>query len=151
MIDYDKTIEEFFNSVVEYMTQRMAKVADTDELAQIKRNVQKVRSVVAGLPQTADYSVRYSKGIVIEPDGLCDKKTRDNRPFQAVAKVLFTLNRYYECKANGWSAAVDTEKQNLLIAIKNWYYVISKCPVKDFLFGFKSPAKFVVRVNQNQR
>ncbi len=154
MIDYDKTVEKFFESVKSYLSAATLKARDKDELNAIQINMRKVERVAAQPQIYASYASRLQDGLVIRPEGFMKSlSSADNRVFLAFKQVLTELEKLYQRRESmaGCGLYLQKEKANLLAAIKAWNYRTSTSKFKDFTFPFKSPESFAVHVKQNQK
>lgn len=150
MIDYEKTIKDFFASVDAYLTKSMRKADDGDELKAIAENQRNIRAIAAGLPKTAFYANQCAMGIVPTYFGFAKRTSNNNSVNLAFLSVMGAIEKYYNWAGqNGYG--LDRAKEELLSNIKEWNYAISDNFFKDIVFAFKSAKSFAARVGADNQ
>ncbi|MBR1380239.1 MAG: hypothetical protein IJ560_01485 [Alphaproteobacteria bacterium] len=138
MIDYDKTIDKFFDGVVQYLNSRVSRAKDTQELAKIRESI---KSFELARKNPREYCDVYKKYQELKVNGLL--RGQNNSVYIAVRDVLAAMDTYYKHEQYGYN---DDVKKALLEAIKKFNYTASSSVLKDFTFAFMSPSRFAVRV-----
>lgn len=152
MIDYDKTVEQFFNSVIEFLQMRADKSCDVDERNLIRRNIHRIRGIMFNPAENCDYAAQLRLGLVVQPDGFIRPGSRNNGIYRAYKGVEGAIDKYYSHKRQTLGYLARADSQDLLSAIKQWNYAKSTSLFKDFVFSFKSKESFAAKViNEKQR
>ncbi len=145
MIDYDKTLEEFFKQCIVYLEKRAKTAKDKYIQKDIFDAIWTVQTISDNPRQYADYNVRVKARL--ESHAVVDgfmAGTRDNSVFQLYSKVVWNMGNLY----SEYSWKREEAQKILLNAKKAIEYKNSTNLLKDFIFPFKSPEAFAVKVKQ---
>lgn len=151
MIDYDKTIDNFFGSVIALLQKRCETAKDKYDQQAIIENINIVRKIASNPAVYCDYDTQLKHDLVPQTDGFIPVGTYNNQLWLAFDSVVHIIAEFYDKKAHGLTYMTEDLKKSLLVAIKRWNYVKSTNLFKDFIYPFKSPMSFAVHVNTKQK
>ncbi len=134
MIDYNLTIQKFFDTAIQYLEKRASLAKDTDELEYIHKTLDYMHVVKQ---DPANY-YNYSKTMDTLYGFL---RGNDNSVLLAVRNVLYKISQLYDRPKD------EERKNDLLQAIKSFNYSISTNILRDFIYPFRSVKSFAVNVN----
>ncbi len=145
MIDYDKTLEKFFKQCIVYLEKRAKTAKDKYIQKDIFDAIWTVQTISDNPRQYADYNVRVKAGL--ESHAVVDgfmAGTRDNSAYLVYNRVLNIIPFLY----SQYSWEREKAQETLLNATKTMEYKNSTNFLKDFIWPFKSPEAFAVKVKQ---
>lgn len=149
MINYDKTIKEFFYSVDEFLTRRLQCCKDAAEKIRIQKNQENIRAVSAGLLDTALYGDQLRKHIVPNFFGFIFQNSHDSDAYISFIKVMSGIENYYFKKSNKNNPLLlEKAERELLESLKNWYIVKNNNIFKCVVLRLKKAQSFAVHVKQ---
>lgn len=144
MIDYDATLNKFFDLVIAYLEKRKKIAPDIDVLKKIQNTIAYVRMVAADPKRFADYDERVKVGMELHEAEAFMAGTTDNSAYVLYSRVLWALSDFYgEFEWNRGEA-----RKMLLKAKKAMEYKNSTNVLKDFYYPFLSPERFAEKVKQ---
>jgi len=151
MIDYDATLQSFFEYVIKYLDMRAARAHDKEEAEHIANARVKVQKLAANPKKYADYQARIADRVdPFDYDFLAafiPHGTRDNSALLVYSDVVASLSDFY----SEYDYARDKAHKTLLNKIKAMKYKTARGGMlKDFYYPFLSPSRFAVKV-QNQK
>lgn len=142
MIDYNATLQKFFDEVILFLEKRKSRAKDEVELKRIIDAMAEVRAVAANPKKYADYNARVNDGL--ERMHLADAfmpTPHDNTAYLIYNKVLWNMGKL--------DSQFDWERKEaetvLLGALKKMKYKNAGNILKDFYFPFVSPEKYAVK------
>ena len=142
MIDYDATLQKFFDEVVLFLEKRKSRASSEFEYNRIVDAIAEVRAVAANPTKYADYNARVKDGL--ERMDLVEAfmpNPHDNRTYLIYNKVLWNMEKLHS--RFDWERK-EAEKV-LLGALKQMKYKNASNILKDFYFPFVSPEKYAVK------
>lgn len=143
MINYDKTIEKFFESVLVFLDRRMANARRMSEFNEFQKAIGIVHELAAGFIKGHALQDLSSHEIAVVLRVLGIKNLDVCREF---CRVYLAIPRIH--------SANDVERisaqKDILMAVKNWDYLMSKNTLKKFYHLFLPQASFAVK-HDNQR
>ena len=148
MIDYDASLQKFFQLTIKYLQQRKKKAADKRDLKNIEMAIIAVEGVANDPKMFADYNKRVAAGI--EDGDVADGfigKSGDNSVYLVWAGVVSRLADL----ENDFDYTRQDAQKYLLNAIKTMSYKTSKNILKDFAYPFLPQKHFAVKSNENKR
>ena len=148
MIDYNATLQKFFDEVVLFLEKRKSHAKDEVEQKRIIDAMAEVRAVAANPKKYADYVARVKDGL--ERMDLVDAfmpTPRDNSAYLIYNKVLWNMAKLHS--QFDWERG---EAQKVLLnALKQMKYKNAGNILKDFYFPFVSPEKYAVKKDSKTR
>lgn len=148
MIDYNATLQKFFDEVVLFLEKRKSHAKDEVEQKRIIDAMAEVRAVAANPKKYADYDARVKDGL--ERMDLVDAfmpTPRDNSAYLIYNKVLWNMAKLHS--QFDWERG---EAQKVLLnALKQMKYKNAGNILKDFYFPFVSPEKYAVKKDSKTR
>ena len=148
MIDYNATLQKFFDEVVLFLEKRKSHAKDEVEQKLIIDAMAEVRAVAANPKKYADYDARVKDGL--ERMDLVDAfmpTPRDNSAYLIYNKVLWNMAKLHS--QFDWERG---EAQKVLLnALKQMKYKNAGNILKDFYFPFVSPEKYAVKKDSKTR
>ncbi|MBQ7289875.1 MAG: hypothetical protein IJW84_03195 [Alphaproteobacteria bacterium] len=148
MIDYNATLQKFFDEVVLFLEKRKSHAKDEVEQKCIIDAMAEVRAVAANPKKYADYDARVKDGL--ERMDLVDAfmpTPRDNSAYLIYNKVLWNMAKLHS--QFDWERG---EAQKVLLnALKQMKYKNASNVLKDFYFPFVSPEKYAVKKDSKTR
>ncbi len=144
-VDWDATVAKFFTSVenalkanFEHWQHKTGKKFP-EQAQEFYRAFAQLRAIAANPRKYADYAARVKENLLISPNVFIPYGTQDNTIYLAYMHVMRVLDSFYK------NEKFDFEQHDLLVAIKEWNYVVSKNKFKDLYFGFLSPKYFATK------
>lgn len=148
MIDYNATLQKFFDEVVLFLEKRKSHAKDEVEQKRIIDAMAEVRAVAANPKKYADYDARVKDGL--ERMDLVDAfmpTPRDNSAYLIYNKVLWNMAKLHS--QFDWERG---EAQKVLLnALKQMKYKNAPNVLKNFYFPFVSPEKYAVKKDSKTR
>ena len=148
MIDYNATLQKFFDEVVLFLEKRKSHAKDEVEQKRIIDAMAVVRAVAANPKKYADYDARVKDGL--ERMDLADAfmpTPRDNSAYLIYNKVLWNMAKLHS--QFDWERG--KAQKVLLNALKQMKYKNATNILKDFYFPFVSPEKYAVKKDSKTR
>lgn len=146
MIDYDATLQKFFQEILLFLNKRMERAKDKHEVICIMNTADIVRKVASNPVKYADYNARVADKLVEDARAFMPNSS-DNSAFMIYQHVLNSmgkLNSPYE-----WER---TEAQKVLLdMLKRIKYKNASSVFKDFYFPFVSATRFAIQQGQKQK
>lgn len=145
MIDYDKTLEKFFKQCIVYLEKRAKTAKDKYIQQDIFDAIWTVQTISENPRRYADYNTRVKAGL--ETHNVVDgfmAGTKDNTAYLVYNRVLNVISSLY----SQYSWEREQAQETLLNATKTMEYKNSTNFLKDFIWPFKSPEAFAVKVKQ---
>ena len=146
--DMNLTVRKFFDSVYEY-TDKIFRLYDTPFAHQMFpewiKTIKRIQRQIEEMSETDDvmekYNITYKVMTTpINPYLFIKPNSADNQMYHAFIDVLRGITEYYR-SANG-----NGDYPNMiLMPLKQWYYKLSKNPLKDFYFQFLPLSYFSVK------
>ncbi len=144
MIDYEATLQKFFNEVIKWLVKASKKAKDVHQLNQIEKEIADVRRIAADPKQYA-FNTLNKKGAPLWD--FLDSKM-DPTVYQKYTNVLWSLNDLY----GNYDYPRETAQTALLMALKVVKYKNSSNIFKDFTYNFTSPSHYAVKAKiENQK
>ena len=146
MIDYDATLQKFFEECIKYLDKSTKRAKDKIELQSINNAINMVLEVASNPKKYADYNARASMGFenFDMSDGFI--VNGDNSVLLTYFSVVSSMGELY----NKYAYQREQAQQKLLKGLKFMKYKNSGNLLKDFYFSFLTPNKFAVKM-QNQK
>ena len=144
MIDYDATLNKFFDLVIAYLEKRKKIAPDIDVLKKIQNTIAYVRMVAADPKRFADYDERVKVGMELHEAEAFMAGTTDNSAYVLYSRVLWALSDFY----SQFSWEREKAQETLLKAKSAMEYKNSTNFLKDFIWPFKSLKTFGVKIKQ---
>ena len=148
MIDYNATLQKFFDEVIKFLDKRKSHAKDEIELKRIVDAIAAVRAVAANPKKYADCNARVKDGL--ERVDLVEAfmpTPRDNSAYLIYNNVLWQMD-----KLNSQFDWERVEAQKVLLdMLKRMKYKNATNVFKDFYFPFVSPATYAVRKDSRAR
>lgn len=138
--DYDVTLQEFFNDVLEFLDNQAAYVDGELGYQRICKEREKVKKIAANPKKYASYDVRIIDNVDLDPRSFMSKRG-DNSVYSAVNMVLNNirnLDSETDCFRKG-------AQEVLLWARRQVQYKLSKKLFKDIQLAFKPDSGFAVK------
>lgn len=146
MIDYDATLQKFFQEILLFLNKRMERAKDKHDVICIMNTADIVRAVAKNPGKYADYNMRVADKLVEDARAFMPNSS-DNSAFMIYQRVLNSmgkLNSPYE-----WER---TEAQKVLLdMLKQIKYKNDPSVFKDFYFPFVSATRFAIQQVQKQK
>lgn len=146
MIDYDATLQKFFQEILLFLNKRMERAKDKHDVICIMNTADIVRAVAKNPGKYADYNMRVADKLVEDARAFMPNSS-DNSAFMIYQRVLNSmgkLNSPYE-----WER---TEAQKVLLEmLKQIKYKNDPSVFKDFYFPFVSATRFAIQQVQKQK
>jgi hypothetical protein len=146
MIDYDATLQKFFQEILLFLNKRMERAKDKHDVMCIMNTADIVRAVAKNPGKYADYNMRVADKLVEDARAFMPNSS-DNSAFMIYQRVLNSmgkLNSPYE-----WER---TEAQKVLLEmLKQIKYKNDPSVFKDFYFPFVSATRFAIQQVQKQK
>ncbi len=146
MIDYDATLQKFFQEILLFLNKRMERAKDKHDVMCIMNTADIVRAVAKNPGKYADYNMRVADKLVEDARAFMPNSS-DNSAFMIYQRVLNSmgkLNSPYE-----WER---TEAQKVLLdMLKQIKYKNDPSVFKDFYFPFVSATRFAIQQVQKQK
>lgn len=146
MIDYDATLQKFFQEILLFLNKRMERAKDKHDVICIMNTADIVRAVAKNPGKYADYNMRVADKLVEDARAFMPNSS-DNSAFMIYQHVLNSmgkLNSPYE-----WER---TEAQRVLLEmLKRIKYKNASNVLKDLYFPFMSAKRFAVQSDQAER
>ena len=140
MIDYDATLQKFFQEILHFLNKQMQRAKDKHEVLRIANTADIVRAVAKNPGKYSDYNARVADGVEPQAEPFMPNP-RDNSAYLILRKVLHhmgNLDNEYE-----W---YRKEAQDILLKARRAIaYKNSKNLFRDIQFLFKSAEKFAVK------
>ena len=140
MIDYDATLQKFFDEVILFLGKRKVHARDEVEMKRIVDTMAIVRAVSENPRKYADYNARVKDGLVEHAEAFMPTP-HDNTAFLIYSGVLLKLSDLY--------SPFDWHRQEaqkaLLDGLKQMKYKNAGNILKDLYFPFISPEKYAVK------
>lgn len=146
MIDYDATLQKFFDEIIVFLNKRFDKAKDNFERKHIMSAVRCINIVAANPKKYADYGARVQDRLEADPLAFMTSPY-DNYVFllyQGVVNNMGNLNSEFDWDRSYFQAY-------LLKALKQIKYKNSTNVFKDFYYPFLPVSKFAVLKKQNQK
>lgn len=143
MIDYDATLQKFFDEVIKFLNNRKGKAKHKFERKHIKDAVRCVSLVAANPKKYADYNMRIQDHVEADARAFMSGPF-DNDVFLLYQGVIFSmddLNSKFD-----WSRS--NAQGYLLRALKQIKYKNARNVFKDFYFPLLSASVFAVQEKQ---
>ena len=148
MIDYNATLQKFFDEVVLFLEKRKSRASSKFEYDRIVDAIAEVRAIAENPTKYADYNARVKDGL--ERMDLVEAfmpTPRDNSAYLIYNKVLWNMAKLH--------SQFDWERREsqkvLLNALKQMKYKNASNILKDFYFPFVSPEKYAVKKDSKTR
>ena len=141
VIDYDATLQAFFQDVDKFLERRTLSVSGDDlEHKIIVKARESLKKIAANPDKYADYNARVLDEIEPDPRAFM-VNAHDNSVYLIVKRVL---NNIKPLKSQfDWHR--ESAEKALLQARREMQYKLSKCLFKDITFVFKPEHKFAVK------
>lgn len=148
MIDYNATLQKFFDEVVLFLEKRKSHAKDEVEQKRILDAMAQVRAVAANPKKYADYDTRVKDGLErMDLVGAFMPIPHDNSVYLIYKNVLCNMAKLYS--QFDWERG---EAQKVLLnALKQMKYKNAGNILKDFYFPFVSPEKYAVKKDSRTR
>ena len=148
MIDYNATLQKFFDEVVLFLDKRKSRASSEFEYNRIVNAMAQVRAVAANPKKYADYDVRVKDGLVrMDLVGAFMPTPHDNSVYLIYNKVLCNMAKLHS--QFDWERG---EAQKVLLnALKQMKYKNAGNILKDLYFPFVSPGKYAVKKDSRTR
>ncbi len=146
MIDYDATLQRFFDEIIKFLNNRSDKAKDKFEREHIMNAVRCVSLIAANPKKYADYNMRVQDHLEADPRAFMPSPY-DNYVFllyQGVVNNMDDLNSEFD-----WVRS--NSQAYLLNALKKIKYKNETNVFKDFYYPFLPVSKFAVQEKQNQK
>lgn len=142
MIDYNATLQKFFDEVVLFLDKRKSRASSEFEYNRIVNAMAQVRAVAANPKKYADYDTRVKDGLErMDLVGAFMPTPRDNSVYLIYNKVLWNMAKLHS--QFDWERG---EAQKVLLnALKQMKYKNAGNILKDLYFPFVSPEKYAVK------
>lgn len=143
MIDYDATLQKFFDEILKFLGNRSDKAKDKFERERIMNAVRCVTLVAANPKKYADYNMRVQDHLEADPRAFMPSP-HDNYVFllyQGVVSNMDDLNSEFD-----WVRS--NSQAYLLKALKQIKYKNATNVFKDFYYPFLPASKFAVQEKQ---
>lgn len=142
MIDYDATLQKFFEETLKFLDKRATRAHDKKELEKIKKARAQVETIAKDPKKYADYNTRVKAGLEADARAFMPN-SQDNTVFIIYNRVLNSIENL--------NSDFDFERAKaqkfLLNMLKQMKYKNSTNLLKDFTFPFISPTRFAVKEN----
>ena len=148
MIDYNATLQKFFDEVVLFLEKRKSRASGELEYNRIVDAIAVVRAVAENPTKYADYNARVKDGL--ERMDLVEAfmpNPNDNRVYLIYNKVLWNMAKLHS--QFDWERK-EAEKV-LLNARKQMKYKNSTNILKDLYFPFVSPERYGIKKDSKTR
>ncbi len=165
MIDYDLTIQNFFESVDKYLTDYMTQAYDTYEYYAIDTNLQKIRRIAKNPRVNTNRKLRNDdNALQFDGSGFVHAGSKNFDVYNAFVAVIVAIEKYYwtgdvVVKSQPGSDKNQNRKfmlgnvvspmsvrQELLYAIKNWVCVTSPNIFKNIICFFTPAHVFAAHI-----
>lgn len=146
MIDYDATLQRFFDEIIKFLNNRSDKAKDKFEREHIMNAVRCVSLIAANPKKYADYNMRVQDHLEADPRAFMPSPY-DNYVFllyQGVVNNMDDLNSEFD-----WVRS--NSQAYLLKALKKIKYKNATNVFKDLYYPFLPVSKFAVLAKQNQK
>ncbi len=147
MIDYDKTIEQFFVDVEAYLTRRMEHAKDKIEAKKIQ-NTRFQWAMIKANPQKY-INQKYDDTKILSPGGFL--RGYDNSVYMAVRKVLEAIRNIYNDRHTGRTYREEEHAKEFLDAYKRWKIKSATSYLRGLEFKLRSAKALAVRSNTNTK
>ena len=140
MIDYDATLQKFFEEILKFLDKRATRAHDKKELERIKKARTQVEAIAKDPKKYADYNTRVKNGLVVAPEAFMPNE-HDNSVFLIYNRAMNNIENldsdfdYHRAEA----------QKVLLNMLKQMKYKNSTNLLKDFAYPFISPTRFAVK------
>jgi len=141
MIDYDATLQKFFDEVIKWLEKTSLKAKDKYQLAKIESAIAEVRTVAANPETYADPRAR-TRDHLTGNWGFLDGSI-DPTVCQKYSRVLLSLTDFY----GDFDYQRAEAQKKLLTSLKQVKYLNSSSILKDFSYPLLSPTHFAVKVD----
>ncbi len=142
MIDYDATLQKFFDEVIKWLEKTRLQAKDKQRLAQIEKTIAAVRTVAADPKRFADRKALSTDVSVFNTWAFLDGHV-DSAVYRAYDRVLWSLSDLY----GNFDYPREQAQQMLLGFLKQVKYKNSSNIFKDFTYNFISPSHYAVKVD----
>lgn len=148
MIDYNATLQKFFDEVVLFLDKRKSRASSELEYNRIVNAMAQVRAVAANPKKYAGYDTRVKDGLErMDLVGAFMPTPRDNSVYLIYNKVLWNMAKLHS--QFDWERG---EAQKVLLnALKQMKYKNAGNILKDLYFPFVSPEKYAVKKDSKTR
>lgn len=146
MIDYDATLQKFFEECIKYLDKNTKRAKDKIELQSINNAINMVREVASNPKKYADYNARASMGFESPDMATGFVSGGDNSAYLTYSSVVNSMGELY----NKYEYQRAQAQKKLLNALKSMKYKNAGNILKDLYYSFLSPEKFAVK-SQNQK
>ena len=148
MIDYNATLQKFFDEVVLFLDKRKSRASSEFEYNRIVNAMAQVRAVAANPKKYADYDARVKDGLArMDLVGAFMPTPHDNSVYLIYNKVLCNMAKLHS--QFDWERG---EAQKVLLnALKQMKYKNAGNILKDLYFPFVSPEKYAVKKDSKTR
>lgn len=148
MIDYNATLQKFFDEVVLFLDKRKSRASSEFEYNRIVNAMAQVRAVAANPKKYADYDARVKDGLArMDLVGAFMPTPHDNSVYLIYNKVLCNMAKLHS--QFDWERG---EAQKVLLnALKQMKYKNAGNILKDLYFPFVSPEKYAVKKDSRTR
>ena len=148
MIDYNATLQKFFDEVVLFLDKRKSRASSEFEYNRIVNAMAQVRAVAANPKKYADYDARVKDGLArMDLVGAFMPTPHDNSVYLIYNKVLCNMAKLHS--QFDWERG---EAQKVLLnALKQMKYKNAGNILKGFYFPFVSPEKYAVKKDSKTR
>lgn len=146
MIDYDATLQKFFDEITVFLNNRVDKAMDKFEREHIMNAVRCVCIIAANPKKYADYDARVQDRLEADPRAFMTSPY-DNYVFllyQGVVNNMGDLNSEFD-----WVRS--NSQAYLLKALKQIKYKNATNVFKDFYYPFLPASKFAVQEKQKKK
>ncbi len=146
MIDYEATLQKFFQEILHFLNKQMQRAKDKHEVLRIANTADIVRSVAKNPGKYSDYNARVADNLVEDARAFM-QNGHDNSVFIIYQRVLNSmghLDSRYE-----WERAAA--QKTLLDMLKRMKYKNACNVFKDLYFPFLSAKRFAVQFRQKQK
>lgn len=140
MIDYDATLQKFFNEVLKWLEKMRIKVKDKKQLAQIEQTIINVKTVAKNPQKYADKDTLYR-------DNPLDWEFLDAHMNPIVSQVYHRVMLSLPDLLSESSFMREEAQQNLLKSLEVVKYQNSTNLFKDITYNLISPSRYAVKVD----
>lgn len=147
MIDYNATLDKFFEETIKWLEKRAKNAKDTRIHQQVLKSIGAVRTIAANPMKYSDYVQRVQAGLEESVGAGFMAGTNDNNVYLIYNKVLHHMGKL--------NSDFDYEREEaqkvLLNATKAIKYKNSTNILKDFYYPFMSSERFAVKAPSKEK
>ncbi|MCL2338741.1 MAG: hypothetical protein FWC51_02180 [Proteobacteria bacterium] len=133
VVDFDATIQNFFDEAIDFMKRN--KPYDTADAVATAENIKTVESIKRDPAGLSGYANRCEKKIRIKNNGFVKLPNGSHDVKNAFKAVLTAIDKYYAAAGEAYGIT-DTEKKELLKALRRWKFKTANGMLKEMAMNF---------------